>query len=119
MDKASKRCKFVGKVNEEETEETKPRVVRELYFKPVRFAEGIKFEEIRITPADSAETFGTEQNTITFHPDGTVQAAVVQIGDGRNHYTVSMSAASGKIRIYAETAKDIKSDTIDLDEEQG
>ena len=97
-------------------------VVRDLYFKPIKFEGGIKFEDIRIKSVDSEEAFDTEtdeQSTITFLPDGTAQAAVVQVGDGKNHYTVSISAVNGKTRIYAETAKNLKSNTIDLDEEQG
>ena len=102
----------------EGTEGPEQLVVRDLYFKPVRFAEDVKFEDIRIGPSDSQDSLETDkQNTITFLQDGTVQAAVVQIGDGTDHYTISISAASGKARIYAGTAKNLKSDTIDLDEE--
>ena len=109
---------FVLIINEfdEETEETEQLIVKDLYFKPVRFAENVKFEDIRIKSTDFGED---QQNVITFLSDGTAQEAVIQIGDGQNHYTVCVSAASGKAKIYPETAKTIKSDTIDLDEERG
>ena len=109
---------FMLVVNEfdEEAGESKQLIVKDLYFKPVRFAENIKFENVRIKSTDLGEQ---QQNVITFSPDGTAQQAVVQIGDGENHYTVCVSAANGEAKIYAETAKAVKSDSIDLDEERG
>ncbi len=44
---------------------------------------------------------------------------MIQIGDGENHLTVSISAVTGKAKIFEGTADKVKSDTIDLDEEQG
>jgi len=108
---------------DKKTEETEQLAVRDIYFKPVKFSEDVKFEDIQIRSTDSTdsgEEFETgRQSIITFQPDGTAQEAVVQIGDGKNHYTVCVSAGSGKAKIYSEPAKNIKSDTIDLDEEQG
>ena len=107
---------FMLIINEfdKETAEAKQLIVKDLYFKAVRFVEKVKFEDIRIKPTDSGED---QQNVITFSPDGTAQEAVVQIGDGENYYTVCISAGSGNAMIYSEMAKNIKSDTIDLDQE--
>ena len=107
---------FVLIINEfdEERAEANQLIVKDLYFKPIKFAENIKFEEIRIKPTDLSEDQG---NVITFRPDGTAQEAVVQIGDGDNYYTVCVSAVNGKANIYEEKAKDVKGDTIDLDQE--
>ena len=103
-----------------DTKQTEQVIVRDLYFKPVQFAGKVKFESIRIETTDLEYGFGAEgQNTITFSSDGTAQGAVVQIGDGENHYTARISASTGKAKIYAGTAKTVKSDTIDLDQEQG
>ena len=55
----------------------------------------------------------------SFSPDGTAQTALVQIGDGKNHLTVSISAVTGRSKVYSDTADNVKSDTIDLDEERG
>ena len=97
---------------------TDGQLVKDLYFKPVKFAEDVKFENIKIEPADLQESLEIDQeNIITFFHDGTAQTAVVQIGDGRDHYTISISAANGKVRISERTAEKLKSDTIDLDEQ--
>jgi hypothetical protein len=42
---------------------------------------------------------------------------MIQIGDGKNHYTASICAATGKAKIHFGTAKEAKMGTIDLDEQ--
>ena len=101
---------------DKETEEAQQLTVKDLYFKPVKFTKKVKFEEVRIRSTEPEEE---EQNIITFLPNGTAAEAVVQIGDGDNHFTVCISAVTGKARIYAKSAQTVKSDSIDLDEEQG
>lgn len=96
--------------------ETTAMTVRDMYFKPTKFAGDVKFEDIQIKSASGQES---DQNEIVFSSCGSSQAAAVQIGDGRNHYTVGISAATGKARLYEGTTEKIKNDTIDLDEEQG
>ena len=93
--------------------------LRDSYLKPVEFSGDVKFEDIVITPFGSDKGVGTsERQTIVFSPNGTAQSAVVQIGDGRNHYTVSICAATGKATVHFGLAKDVETDTvIDLDEE--
>jgi len=103
----------------EETEQTEKIPLRDSYSKPVRFSGDVKFEDIVITPLGLGEGAGTsEGKTIVFSPNGTTQSAVVQIGDGKNHYTVSICAATGKATVHFGMAKDAKTDTVvDLDEE--
>jgi len=101
----------------EEAGQTEQVMLRDYYFKPVKFDGDVKFEDVRIKSADLEEFSGAdEQRTIVFSPDGTAQSAVVQIGDGKNHYTVSISTATGKARMLRGTAGEVKVDTIDLDE---
>jgi len=103
---------------DEESGQVEHLIVRDLYFKPVKFGGDVKFEKIQITPAYLAEVFETyEEGTIVFLPNGTAQSAVVQIGDGKNHYTASISAATGRAKMYFGTAEQVKIGTIDLDEE--
>ncbi len=59
----------------------------------------------------------TEQTAIVFSPNGTAQSAVIQIGDGENHYTVNIYAATGKAKVQSGTVQEIKITTIDLDQE--
>ncbi|MHC4260056.1 MAG: GspH/FimT family protein [Planctomycetota bacterium] len=99
----------------EETEQTEQTIVRDLYSKPVEFNDAVKFENIQITPTGSESS--DEQTTIVFSPNGTAQSAVIQIGDGENHYTVNIYAATGKAAVQPGTAKEVKITTVDLDQE--
>jgi len=106
-----------------ETEQTEQVIVRDLYFKPVEFAGDVKFEGVQITPAGwEAATETDETREIVFSPGGTAQSAVIQIGDGKNHYTVSISAATGRATMYFGTAEKVKEEvkigTIDLEKER-
>ncbi len=99
----------------QETEQTEQTIVRDLYSKPVEFDDAVKFENIQITPIASESS--DEQTAIVFSPAGTAQSAVIQIGDGENHYTVNISAATGKAAVQYGTYQEIKITTVDLDQE--
>jgi len=96
-----------------------PVAVRDIYSKPVKFAGNVKFENIQIKADELEQGFEENENKIEFFPEGTARAAVIQIGDGSNHFTITISAGTGKAKIYPGTAENVKSDTIDLDGEQG
>lgn len=105
-----------------ETGEAQQVIVRDLYFKPVEFTGDVKFEGVQITPTGlKAATETAEVREIVFSPSGIAQSAVIQIGDGKNHYTVSISSATGKAAMYFGTAEKAKEEakigTIDLDQE--
>ncbi len=106
----------------EDTEQTEQIVVKDSYCKPVEFEGDVKFEDVQITPT-GLETTTNEEQAIVFSPNGTVQSAVIQIGDGKTHYTISISAATGKAKMYFGTVEDVKTGTdvrigaIDLDAE--
>ena len=92
--------------------------LRDLYFKPVEMPDDVKFEEIQIRQTGERQIFEADtKKTIMFQPDGTAQSATVQIGDGENHYSVSICAATARARVRYGKAEDMKSDTIDLDEQ--
>jgi len=101
-----------------QTGETEKAAVQDLFFRPVQLAGDVEFESVQIDSAGSEELLEqTESRSIAFSPDGTAQSAVVQIGDGKNHVTVSISAATGKVKMYPGTAQEVKVGTIDLDEQ--
>lgn len=103
---------------DEETEQTGQVVVRDYYCKPVQFEGEVKFEDIQVSPIGvEASTESEENQAIVFSPNGNAQSAVIQIGDGQNHYTISISAATGKAKIYFGTAENMEVGTIDLDAE--
>lgn len=93
-------------------------IVRDPYCKPVTLEGNIKFEAIQITPIALETTNETEDlPTIVFLPDGTAQPAVIQIGDEKTHYTVSINAATGKAKLAPGTIENVKVSTVDLDAE--
>ena len=101
-----------------QTDETEKVMVQDLFFRPVELAGDVEFESIQIDSIGSEETFEqAESRSIAFSPDGTAQSAVIQIGDGKNHITISISAATGKVKMYPGTAQEVKVGTIDLDEQ--
>jgi len=98
----------------ENEEGTKLVELRDSYFKkPVEFAEGVEIERISITGVGSSDA--VQGDEIVFAPDGTAQWAVVQIGNGRNHYTVSINGATGKARMRFGVADSIETGPRDLD----
>lgn len=109
---------FVMVVEEKGTSEQVGEIaVRDLYFKPMQFKGEVKFENIKIRPAEGGRANESEnQNMITFFSNGRADNAVIQIGDGQNHFTVKVSAITGRAEICEGTADDITSDTVDLDE---
>jgi prepilin-type N-terminal cleavage/methylation domain-containing protein len=93
-------------------------IVRDYYSKPMVFEGGVKFESVAIVPAGSesgGEIEDEERGSIVFSPDGTAQTAVIQIGDGTTHYSVRISAATGRAKMYVGTTENVKITTTDLD----
>jgi prepilin-type N-terminal cleavage/methylation domain-containing protein len=89
-------------------------VITDEYAKPRQFAGDIKFEDIQITSRAQAGN-GAAEGVIVFRPNGTADMAVLQIGDGKNHCTVYIMAATGKGRIESGQAKDTGLEVLDLD----
>jgi len=96
----------------EEAGQTEKILVRNYYCRPVAFEGDVQFEDIQMTES----TFEPEEGLrIVFKPNGSAETAVVQIGNGKHHYTVAIAAATGKASFYAGTIKESKPATIDLD----
>jgi prepilin-type N-terminal cleavage/methylation domain-containing protein len=103
---------------DEEGEQASREIVKDLYCRPVQFEGAVGFEDIQIAPNGlETDSESEEQQTITFSPNGTAQSAVVQIGDGKTRYTISVSAATGRTKMYFGTTEKIKVTTTDLDAE--
>ena len=106
----------------EEAEEAEQTVVQDYYSRPVAFEGKVVFEEVKIVPvgeeADEQEVDGAESQSIVFRPDGSAQQAVIQIGDGDTHYSVGISPATGRAKLYDGTIEKVKITSVDLDEEE-
>lgn len=93
--------------------------VRDLYCKPVQFEGEVQFEAADVAPgAWQTEEPIEETKTITFNANGTAQEAVVQIGNGKTQYTISIDAPTGRARMYFGPAENVKVTTTDLDLER-
>ena len=92
-------------------------IVQDYYCRPVEFTGDVKFENVLIVPTGLETAEAGEENTIVFSPSGTAYAAVVQIGDGKTHYAISIDAATGKTTMYFGLAEKIKASSVDLDAE--
>ena len=105
---------------DETGEQATEQIVRDPYCKPVQFEGAVVFEDVQIALSDAetdADVENEDQQTVVFSPNGTAQTAVVQIGNGKTHYTISISAATGRARIYFGTTENVKVTTTDLDQE--
>jgi prepilin-type N-terminal cleavage/methylation domain-containing protein len=104
---------------DEENGQTEQVIVKNSFCRPVEFEGEVMFEDIRITPIGLETTTedDEEEQTIVFSPNGSAQSAVIQIGDGKTHYTVSIFAATGKAKVYFGTSEDVEIGFIDLDAE--
>jgi hypothetical protein len=102
---------------DEEARSSTQVIVQDYYCRPVEFTGDVKFEDVRIVPVGLETAQTDEADTIVFSPSGTAYAAVVQIGDGKTHYAISIDAATGKATMYFGLAEEIKASSVDLDAE--
>ncbi len=100
----------------EEGEPATEQIVKDPYCKPVQFAGNIVFEDVQVAQS-ATDTDSENQQTVVFSPNGSAQTAVVQIGNGKTHYTISISAATGRAKLYYGTTENVKVTTTDLDQE--
>jgi prepilin-type N-terminal cleavage/methylation domain-containing protein len=104
---------------DEEDGQTEQMIVRDSFCKPVAFDDEIIFEDIQITPISLIATTEEDEDeqSIAFSANGTAQLAAIQIGNGRTHYTISISAATGKAKVYEGITEEAEVTVIDLDAE--
>ena len=104
---------------DEDSEQVRLQIVRDVYCKPVQFEGDVVFEGVEIVPGEwDIESESEEQQTIVFSPNGTAQSAVVQIGDGETRYAISISAATGKAKAYFGSADNVRVTSTDLEAEE-
>jgi Tfp pilus assembly protein FimT len=118
LDLANKGFYLTTVLWDEESGQAQQGIVKDYYCKPVQFQGDVVFEAVEIVPSGwNTESAGEEQKTITFSPNGTAQSSVIQIGDGKTHYSISISPATGRAKMFFGTAENVKVGTTDLDEE--
>jgi Tfp pilus assembly protein FimT len=101
---------------DEQSGQSQQEIVKNYYFKPVQFQGDVVFESVEIVPNGwETDSASEEQQTITFSPNGTAQSSIVQIGDGKTHYSINISPATGRAKMFFGTAENVTVNTIDLD----
>jgi prepilin-type N-terminal cleavage/methylation domain-containing protein len=92
--------------------------VKDYFCKPVKFEGEVRFEDIKIGTS-AAESDGDDRSSqsIVFLPNGSADSAVIQIGDGKTHYSIAIVASTGKASLYEGTAGKVKAAVVDLDEQ--
>ena len=99
-----------------QTGETERTIVRDYYCRPVEFEGDVKFEDVVLSTMTGESSPGAdEEQKVIFLPNGSAESAVLQIGDGKSHYTVAVVAATGKATLSSGTVKEIDTVSIDLD----
>ncbi|MCP4258538.1 MAG: prepilin-type N-terminal cleavage/methylation domain-containing protein [Planctomycetes bacterium] len=104
---------------DEEGGQTEQMIVRDSFCRPVAFDDEIMFEDIQITPISLVSTTEEDEDeqSIVFSANGTAQMSAIQIGNGRTHYTITISSATGKAKVFEGITEDVEVTVIDLDAE--
>jgi len=101
-----------------QTNQTERILVRDYYCQPVKFEGDMKFEDVKVAGeviGTTSKEAGEEAKKITFLPNGSAETAVVQIGDGKTHYTAAIVASTGRVTLSFGLAEGVKNTTVDLD----
>ena len=118
VDNANQEFYLLTTIVDEENGTAEEIVIDDPIVAPVVLDGSIEIKDVRIITNDY-NSGGTSSNQyiITFSPDGTSQASVIQIGDEKTNYTLSINEITGKSKLYAGTIDNVKVDTIDIDAE--
>ena len=113
------RCKLVISETEKKFFLTSGQnVISNPYTKPTAMDDNVSFESVAITPnlPDTADS-SDEQYIINFMPDGTADTAVMQLTNGKTNFTVTISGATAKAKVYSGEQTDIPVGVMDLDQD--
>ncbi|MEJ2647263.1 MAG: prepilin-type N-terminal cleavage/methylation domain-containing protein [Sedimentisphaerales bacterium] len=118
LDRTNNEFFLATTVVDEENQNAEEVVLDDSFCSPVVLDKGITIKDVRII-SNSYNTGSEEKNmfSISFAPDGTSQAAIVQIGDEKSDYSLSVNEITGKSKLFPGTVNDVKIDTIDIDAE--
>ena len=102
----------------DETSQMEKVAIRDYYCKPVTFEGELKFEAVNITAgAGQAPEDEESLQRIMFLPSGSADSAIIQMGNGKTHYSIAVEPATGKATLYEGPATQIKLTSVDLDAE--
>ena len=85
--------------------------VSSMWHRPRKLDDSVSFDRVIAIQTGTAGGVGG----ITFRPDGSADAAMIQLGNGQRYYTVQISAATARATLNAGMAEVYEPDQIDLD----
>ena len=93
-------------------------VISNPYTKPTTIDDNVSFESVAITPSlPTGEKTSKGQYIINFMPDGTADTAVMELTNGKTTYTVTISAATAKAKVYSGEPSEVPVGVVDLDQD--
>jgi len=101
---------FLSAMEDVEISAETPMLIQNLWAKRENLDSHVQFETVRKDIMDGTAA----QSQILFRPDGTAENAGIQIGDGKTHYSIVISAA-GRTRVLRGPLQEIEPDQVDLD----
>ena len=118
MDEKEKSFCLIRGDFQEDVSQADQAVVSNSYTRPGRLEGDVMFEKVEVTSSGQTDAgIREDQTVVIFRRDGTADTAVIQVGDGKNHYTVYISAATGKAKVESDIAGESSIDIVDLDME--
>ena len=118
LDGGQKQFYLVAPVYDSYSQTKKQAVVSNPYCRKKTLGTGIEFEYMDVKPVmGGRESEWDGADRIMFFPDGSCDAAVVQMGNGKHSVTAVFSSAYAKITVHEGIADDIEDgmQAIDLD----
>ena len=123
FDREKNRYWLTMKVLEQDSGQMEDSIIDNRYSKPVELLDELKLEEIIIRPVESESGqeyeytagVGLDSKEIVFSPDGTANAAMVTVGDGKRRYTLTISGATAKAKLTFGLPDETTHEIIDLD----
>lgn len=109
LDQGNRRF-YVTSASEEAMNPEEETVISMPYSHPIQMPEAVTFEKIGILGQEGDLT------QIEFRSNGSAQTAIIQIGDGTYHATVTILEATGRIKMTPGELTTITVDQVDLDE---
>ena len=118
ISEVEKKFFVMGKVTDPYTGVAKDSVLSNPYTKPTEIDTNVSFSSVEISPNQFGDVSSTHgEHVINFMPDGTADNAVIELTNGKIFYTVTITSATAKAKVFAGQGADIPTGVVDLDEE--
>jgi prepilin-type N-terminal cleavage/methylation domain-containing protein len=117
IDRKNRRCWVTTAKRDAQTLSVVEGIVRNSFCWPLILPEGVQLEQIVVDryQGDAPQDTDEAVDTVVFRAHGTADAAVMQIGDNRTHYTLRINTSTAKASLVKGRVQDSANATVDLD----